>query len=53
MMIFFFYLVSFIFSISYSMLPFHSVYSLQFLHLFFNIVSQAFIKCSRKAFVYI
>ena len=54
MMIFYFYLVCFTFSISYSVLPFHLVYVLQFLHLsFFNVLSQAFIKCSRKAFVYI
>ena len=34
-MIPYFYLVFFTFSISYSMLPFHLVYVLQFLHLFF------------------
>ena len=49
MMIFYFYLVCFTFSISYLVLPFHLVYVLQFLHLFFfNVRSQAFIKCSRK-----
>ena len=54
MMIFYFYLVCFTFSISYSVLPFHLVYVLQFLHLFFflNVLSQAFIRCSKKAFVY-
>ena len=35
MMIFSFYLVCFTFSISYLVLPFHLVYVLQFLHLFF------------------
>ena len=34
-MIFYFYLVCFTFSISYSGLPFHLVYIFQFLHLFF------------------
>ena len=34
MMIFYFYLVCFTSSISYSVLPFHLVYVLQFLHLF-------------------
>ena len=56
MMIFYFYLVCFTLSISYSVLPFHLVYVLQFLHLlfsFFDVLSQAFIKYSRKAFVYI
>ena len=48
-MIFYFYPVCFTFSISYLVLPFHLVYVLQFLHLFFfNVRSQAFIKCSRK-----
>ena len=49
-MIFYFYLVCFTFSISYSGLPFHLVYVLQFLHLFFffNVLSQALNKCSRK-----
>ena len=41
------------FFISYSVLPFHLVYVLQFLHLFFYVLSQAFIKHSKKAFVYI
>ena len=40
MMIFYFYLVCFTFSISYSVLPFHLVYVLQFLHLFFYVLSQ-------------
>ena len=35
MKIFYFYLVCFTFSISYSVFPFHLVYVLQFLHLFF------------------
>ena len=49
MMIFYFYLVCFTFSISYLVLPFHLVYVLQFLHLFFvNVRSQSFIKCNRK-----
>jgi len=58
-MIFYFYLLCFTFSVSYSMLPFHLVYVLQFLHLslslffFFDGLSQAFIKCSKKAFVYL
>ena len=54
-MIFYFYLVCFTFSISYSVFPFHLVYVFQFLYLFFflNDVSQAFIKCSKKVFVYI
>ena len=47
-----FYLVCFSFSISYSVLPFYLVYVLWFLHLFF-MFSQAFIKCSKKGFVYI
>ena len=52
-MIFYFYLVSF-FSSSYSVLPFHLVYVFKFLHLFFVVVlSQVFIKHTRKAFVYI
>jgi len=46
------YLGCFTFSISYSVLPFHLVYVFQFLHLLFCVLSQAFIKCSRKAFVY-
>ena len=55
MMIFYSYLVCLTFSISYSVLPFHLVYILQFLHLliFLDVLSQAFIKCSSKAFVYI
>ena len=52
-MIFYFYLVCFTLSISYSGLPFHLVYIFQFLRLFlFDVLSQAFIRCSRKAFVY-
>ena len=53
-MIFYSYLVCFTFSISYSVLPFHLVYVFQFLHLFlfFNVLSQAFIKHSRKVYVY-
>ena len=51
MMIFYFYLVCFTFYVSYLMLPFHLVYIFQFLHLFFSdVLSQAFIKHSRKAF---
>ena len=54
MTLFYFYLVSFTFSISYSVLPFQVVYVFQFLHLFFffDVLSQAFIKCSRKAFLH-
>ena len=53
MLIFYFYLVCLAFSISYSVLPFHLVYVLQFLHpfffsFFFDGLSQAFIKQSRK-----
>ena len=58
MKIFYFYLVCCTFSISYSVLPFHLVYVFQFLHLFWvfffwwgGVLSQVFIKCSRKAFV--
>ena len=52
-MIFYFFLVCFTFSISYSMLSFHLVHIFQFLHLFFfNVLSQAFIKHSRKVFVH-
>ena len=43
----------FTFSIAYSVLPFHLVYVLQFLHLsffVFDVLSQAFAKCSRNAF---
>ena len=51
------YLVCCTFSISYSVLPFHLVYVFQFLRLFFVVIaavlSQAFIKHSRKAFVYL
>ena len=52
-MIFYFYLVCFTFSISYSVFSFHLVYIFQFLHffLFFDALSQTFIKHSRKAFV--
>ena len=56
MMVFYFYLVCFTFSISYSMLPLHLVYVFQFLHLFFiffGVLSQALMKHSRKPFVYI
>ena len=57
MMMFYFHLVCFTCSISCSGLPFHLVYVFQFLHLFsfffFNVLSQAFINHSRKAFVYI
>ena len=53
-MIFYFYLVSFTFSLSYSVFPYHLVYVLQSLHLsLFYVLSQAFIKCSKKAFVYL
>ena len=38
MMIFYFYLVCFSFSISYSMLSFHLVYLFQFFHLFFVVL---------------
>ena len=54
MLIFHFYLVCFTFSISYSVLPFHLVYILQFLCLFslsLFMFSQAFIKFNRTAFV--
>ena len=47
------FLSSVIFSSSYSVLPFHLVYVFKFLHLFFVVLSQAFIKHTRKAFVYI
>ena len=56
MMTFYFSLVCFTFSISYSVLPFHLVPVLQFLHLspfFLDVLSQAFKKHSRKTFVYI
>ena len=52
-----FYLACFTFSISYSVLLFDSVYVLQFLLLFvfffLDVLSKAFNKYSRKAFVYI
>ena len=53
MMIFYFYLIYFKFFISYSMPPMHLAYVFQFPHLFFcsAVLSQAFIKCSRKAYV--
>ena len=53
MMILYFYLVCFTFSISYSVLPFHfSLCSpISPSLLFFDVLSQAFIKCNRKAFV--
>ena len=52
MMTFYFYLVCFTFFCQ--VLPFHLVYVFQFLHfVFFNVLSQAFIKHSGKAFVYI
>ena len=47
------FLSSVIFSSSYSVLPFHLVYVFKFLHLFFVVLSQAFIKHTRKAFVQI
>ena len=52
-----FYLVCFTFSISYSVLTFHLVYALQlleifFFFLFFDALSQVFIKCSRKKLLY-
>ena len=54
-MIFYVYPVCSTFSISYSVLPFLSVYVFQFLHLFSVVVvvvlSQGFIKCSIKASV--
>ena len=58
MTLFYFYLVSFTFSISYSVLPFCLVYVFQLLHLFlslslFDVLSQDFIKHSIKAFIYI
>ena len=48
-----FYLFCFTFYISYSVLSFHLIYVFQLLHLFFFFLSQAFIKHSRKASVYI
>ena len=52
-MIFYFYLVS-LFSISYSVLPFHLVcFLISPYFLFSDILSQALIKLSRIAFVYI
>ena len=52
MMIFHFCVVCFTFSTSYSVPSFHLVYVFQFHHLcFFYVLSQAFIKHSRKAFV--
>ena len=57
MMIFYFYLIYFKFFfkffISYSVPPMHLAYVFQFPHLFFcsAVLSQAFIKCSRKAYV--
>ena len=54
MMVFYFYLVCFTFSISYSVLPFHLAYVFQFLQLFFSLdVLLIFIKHSRTVFVYI
>ena len=52
-MIFYLYLVCFIFSPSYSMFPFHLVHVFQHLHFFLVVLSQVFIKSSRKAFLYI
>ena len=49
-MIFYFYLVCFTFSPSYSGLPFHLVYIFQLLHLF---SFSSFYQGSRKAFVYL
>ena len=54
MMIFYFNLFYFTFSITYSLLSFHLVYVFQYLHfflLFFDVLSQTFIKHSRKACV--
>ena len=52
MIIFYFCLVYFTFSISYSVLPFYLAYVSQFLHIFFfDVLFQGFIKCNRKAFV--
>ena len=51
--LFYLYLVCFTFCISYSVLPFHLVYVFQFLHLFWVVFWTFFLKCSRKAFVYL
>ena len=53
MKLFYLYLVCFTFSISYSMFPFHLVSNFFISSFSFDIFSQAFIKHSRKAFVYI
>ena len=56
MKIFYFYLVCFTFSISYSELPFHLTYfpiPPSLLFFYFEVLSQAFIKHSRKAFEHI
>ena len=50
-MIIFYFLPSFTFSVSYSVFPFHLVYVFQSSP-FFDVLSQAFIKCSRKTSVY-
>ena len=44
MMVFYFYLVCFTFSVSYSVPPFHLVYVLQFLHLFLLFFLMFFLK---------
>ena len=51
MRIFYFYLVCFTFSISYSMLPFHLACVFQSIFYFFSVLSQAFINCNRKSLV--
>ena len=53
MMIFYFYLVCFAFSVSYPVLLFHLVYVFWFLSPFLDVLSPAFIKHSIKALVYI
>ena len=50
-----FYLVCFTWSVSYSVLPFHLVYVLNFsisLFFVFDVLSQAFTKCNKEAFLY-
>ena len=50
-----FYLVCFTWSVSYSVLPFHLVYVLNFsisLFFVFDVLSQAFTKCNREAFIH-
>ena len=54
MTIVYLYLVCFIFSISYSVLPFHLVYVLQFLHLFFfYVLPQGFLSTETLLYTYI